>query len=700
MRPFPGDPGPPPRRTPRGADGDLPTAFRHPAAAGQQQQINSYFIGSEDAVDAALQQSLASFTAVGRDHRKPGPAEPEHSNLPKHTAAPSDCESISTSDPADADDISLISDAAPSRLNLPEPMSNLSQPITPLMLATPGSPSAISDAMSVSFSEDVASQALSMSQDLDNMDASEMMDSGSAPQLVMPSIKMPSRRPFTDGGKRIGRLKVLVAGDSGVGKTSLIKALVQSCEHIVHVDPIAPQSNALLSQSSSTRRGRSKSSRNQTRTTEISEIFASTKPYPEWWSDLDDFQLLKRRKSVDDTILDRNICFIDTPGYSDGASSMESITPVIRYVESHFEKVQSNASPDAEMLNMLGGDGGSQVDLVFYLIQKKLKPADIKYLQLLASLTNVIPLVAKTDNMTPEDVAKSKLQIRSELMEAGVRPFSFTVSSTGISGDNEPRYPFAVSSTPGSDHDIMDASLLMSPDYVQPLIQSELANVVDQVFCENGASWLRHAAAKKFIQWKNADTSSRPKALYEPMGLSASPPMPLVATGSFSSPVGATAQYSLARIADHTQREERIAQIRLANWASELQRSLANERARYDALARGERAIWLTEKLHECVQDGELVPWADRDRSVSRSGDKPRRKLGRGRHYSTSTTQHQDPLGLLRVAARLKASGWIALEVLGGVGILGGAAVWLSGQEWPVVEWAVDHWSAFWGVEK
>lgn len=49
---------------------------------------------------------------------------------------------------------------------------------------------------------------------------------------------------------------------------------------------------------------------------------------------------------------------------------MESITPVIRYVESHFEKVQSNASPDAEMLNMLGGDGGSQVDLVFYLIQK------------------------------------------------------------------------------------------------------------------------------------------------------------------------------------------------------------------------------------------------------------------------------------------------------------------------------------------
>lgn len=48
---------------------------------------------------------------------------------------------------------------------------------------------------------------------------------------------------------------------------------------------------------------------------------------------------------------------------------MEVITPVIHYIESHFEKVQSNASTDSDLLNMLGGDGGSQVDVVLYLIQ-------------------------------------------------------------------------------------------------------------------------------------------------------------------------------------------------------------------------------------------------------------------------------------------------------------------------------------------
>lgn len=36
-----------------------------------------------------------------------------------------------------------------------------------------------------------------------------------APQLVMPSISMPSRRPFTERGKKLGKLKILVAGAKG-----------------------------------------------------------------------------------------------------------------------------------------------------------------------------------------------------------------------------------------------------------------------------------------------------------------------------------------------------------------------------------------------------------------------------------------------------------------------------------------------------
>lgn len=52
---------------------------------------------------------------------------------------------------------------------------------------------------------------------LDGNETHEMpvMGSDSMPQLIMPSLRMPSRRPFTDRGKAMGRLKVVIAGASG-----------------------------------------------------------------------------------------------------------------------------------------------------------------------------------------------------------------------------------------------------------------------------------------------------------------------------------------------------------------------------------------------------------------------------------------------------------------------------------------------------
>ena len=60
------------------------------------------------------------------------------------------------------------------------------------------------------------SQAIVSSEDDEVDPRSQSSIQDSAPQLIMPSIKMPSRRPFTERGKDIGRLKVLIAGDTGM----------------------------------------------------------------------------------------------------------------------------------------------------------------------------------------------------------------------------------------------------------------------------------------------------------------------------------------------------------------------------------------------------------------------------------------------------------------------------------------------------
>ncbi len=367
------------------------------------------------------------------------------------------------------------------------------------------------------------------------------------------------------------------------------------------------------------------------------------------------------------------------------------------------------AEPD--LINLLSGNGGSQVDLVLYVIYHStltllrnhttysnkntgVKPVDIEYLRRLSHLTNVIPLVAQSDTLSPEQLSYLKANILSELDSANIRPFLFGQSFEGSFLSSHPTSPYAISTHPSKDLEAMDASLLMSPDYVVPLIDSELPHLVSQIFDRDTISWLRHSAAKKLIQWRASSTPlSKPQSLYRPLTNTSSANSSQILTA----PVGATTSYALARITDHTQREERIAQVRLANWAADLQRSLQNERARFEALARSERAVWLTERLGECVQDGTIVPvsQARQDQNF----DEGAGMLVKQGMYSRRRQRdimggigmdRRDPLGLLQLNKELQRKGWVALKVVSGFGILGGIAFWM------VKTWQREE-AAIWG---
>ncbi len=108
--------------------------------------------------------------------------------------------------------------------------TSLSMPLTPLNLRSPNTPGTSSREPSTPRSgsqrsfrlsdeeesnvDDAASQAIASSGE-DEEGLGMAQNSEEAPLLVMPSITMPSRRPFTDRGKSLGKLKVLVAGPKG-----------------------------------------------------------------------------------------------------------------------------------------------------------------------------------------------------------------------------------------------------------------------------------------------------------------------------------------------------------------------------------------------------------------------------------------------------------------------------------------------------
>lgn len=147
-----------------------------------------------------------------------------------------------------------------------------------------------------------------------------------------------------------------------MGKTALIKSIVQLCEDIVHVDPLASSMPPPASGSS----GRIKDRNNRDRST-TTEFYASTKPYPSWWSEMEDSKILRRRKSMGDAVLERNVCFVDI-------STSTGTQSIVEYMQQQLHcGIIASTSASGDFLGLLSGRGGALVDVILYLISNGTK---------------------------------------------------------------------------------------------------------------------------------------------------------------------------------------------------------------------------------------------------------------------------------------------------------------------------------------
>jgi hypothetical protein len=309
-------------------------------------------------------------------------------------------------------------------------------------------------------------------------------------------------------------------------------------------------------------------------------------------------------------------------------------------------------------------------------------------------MSNVVPVLNKTDLLSAAEVQSLKRQFQ-QLPTALPRLPVFPIDQFNVEASHFPlgsaTYPYATSCIPGPDTETMDASLLMSSEYIQPLHQSELPLLISELFDPNVLSFLRHTAAKKLITWQathprlstrsSSPTSPEVHQAYSPSLTSLSNSGILLPTGTSPSlsSLDPSTSYALARVADHTQREERFAQIRLSKWAEELQMSLARERERYEKIAKGERAVWLVERMGEDVLGGQVDA-----KALVRTGEWARERVVMNRH---------DPLGVLDFQETMRTRGWLAFQVVGSMGVVGGLVVWFV----RTVNWAAwSEWVEGW----
>lgn len=278
---------------------------------------------------------------------------------------------------------------------------------------------------------------------------------------------------------------------------------------------------------------------------------------------------------------------------------------------------------------------------------------DIAFIREYQEKTNIVLLLARSDEIPTADVAECKERIRQQATENNLECFSFPDPEMG---DVETEVDvFAVSSLTKPDYDVVDASILMNSAYIQPLVPTDLATLMERVCSEEGSTLLRQSAASKCIRWRRDHlgdyshvTANTALTFRDPAKCALSPVLTL-------NPFGARRHWH---------------RVELSDWAEGLRKSL--ESAKLDEISRQAQEV---EALRQ-LRTRELV------RQRRQGSDRSRSR------HSTPNLVHQDPLGVLHLAGLLRRNGRMALELISIPGLLGCFAALLAEPE-PQMPWGM-----------
>lgn len=145
-----------------------------------------------------------------------------------------------------------------------------------------------------------------------------------------------------------------------------------------------------------------------------------------------------------------------------------------------------------------------------------------------------------------------------------------------------------------------------------------------------------------------------------------------------------TSAHALAQHDSQTTGTEPFRQIRLAKWAQDLQRSLANERKRYDTLYTVQQpAEWHLE--HEGTGGSDEKALIARNDDGGAVGSSSQQRPTRGKLGGEIAVI--DPLGILSLGQIFRRQSWFVLRVAGGCGFVGAVAWWVLRNWAEVQEW-------------
>ncbi|KAE8622413.1 hypothetical protein XENTR_v10005232 [Xenopus tropicalis] len=134
-------------------------------------------------------------------------------------------------------------------------------------------------------------------------------------------------------------------------------------------------------------------------------------------------EIVKQTVDIQEKGVRLRLTVVDTPGYGDAINNEICWKPVADYIDQQFEQYFRDESG----LNRRNLQD-TRVHCCLYFLSPLghgMRPMDIEFLQALQDKVNIVPILGKADSLTPTELQQKKQRIRDEIDKYGIRIYQF-----------------------------------------------------------------------------------------------------------------------------------------------------------------------------------------------------------------------------------------------------------------------------------
>ncbi|CAJ0942952.1 unnamed protein product [Ranitomeya imitator] len=158
-------------------------------------------------------------------------------------------------------------------------------------------------------------------------------------------------------------------------------------------------------------------------------------------------QLKSRSYDLTESNVRLKMTIVSTAGFGDQINKEDSYKPIVDFIDSQFEAFLQE---ELKIKRVLHNYHDSRIHVCLYFIAPtghSLKSVDLVTMKKLDSKVNIIPVIAKSDVVSKNELTKFKIKITSELVSNGVQIYQFPTDDetvAEINGTMNAHLPFAV----------------------------------------------------------------------------------------------------------------------------------------------------------------------------------------------------------------------------------------------------------------